>query len=114
MTDEPKMRERARRTLERSLRTDLPAGNEPTDPELLIRLEAALLSLPKLRREIFLAARLDAMTYGEIARTTGLSVRKVECEVAHALAQIDRCLEQREASPPRPWLRSCWRRFRRR
>jgi RNA polymerase sigma-70 factor (ECF subfamily) len=112
MTDEPipPMRESARRALDRSLRPAASPPNEPPDPELLGRLEAALRSLPKLRREIFLAVRLDAMPYGEIARTTGLSIKQVERHVARAVAQIDRCLEHAETSPSRSWWRRFWRR----
>jgi RNA polymerase sigma-70 factor (ECF subfamily) len=112
MTHEPGpgKRERARLALERSLRSAAPPSNEPPDPELLARLEAALSSLPRLRREIFLAVRLDARTYGEIARTTGLSTKQVERHVARAIAQIDRYLEHGETSPFRSWWRRFWRR----
>ena len=41
-------------------------------------------------REIFLAKRLDGMSYSEIASRTGLSVRQVERHMAKALATIDR------------------------
>jgi RNA polymerase sigma-70 factor (ECF subfamily) len=107
---DPGKRERACRAFEHSLQPASPLPKEPPDPEVLARLEAALRSLPKLRREIFLAVRLDAMTYGEIARTTGLSVKQVEREVARAIPQIDRYLEHGETSPSRSW----WRRLRRR
>jgi RNA polymerase sigma-70 factor (ECF subfamily) len=109
MTDEPipELRERARRALERSLRAAAPPASEPTDPELLARIEAALLTLPRRRREIFLVVRLDGANYTELAEQTGLSLRQVEREVARAIAQIDRCLEQRKAVPACPW----WRRW---
>ena len=105
MTDEPNMREGARRALERSLRRDAP--DEARDPELLARIEAALLTLPRRWREIFLAVRLDGTSYAELAERTGLSMERVEREVARAIAQIDRCLEQRKTAPPHPW----WRRW---
>jgi len=113
MTDEldTDMRERARRALERSLRPLPPSTSAPPDPELLARIEAALLTLPRKRREIFLAVRLDGASYAELAEQTGLSTRQVEREVARAIAQIDRCLEQREAVPPRAWWRRFWRRL---
>src|SRR5690606_31954061 len=105
MTDEPgtAMRERACRALERSLRSDSPPPNEGTDPELLARLDAALRSLPRRRHEIFLAVRQGGAGYAELAEQTGLSVRKVEREIARAIAQIDRFLERGKASPPHPW-----------
>ena len=80
-----------------------------TEAGMLDRLEAALESLPRQRREIFLAVRLDAMPYDEIARMTGLSVRKVEREVACALLQIDDHLRRGEVSA-HPWWQRLWRR----
>jgi RNA polymerase sigma-70 factor (ECF subfamily) len=105
MTDHPNpdMRERARRALERSLWSDAPPAHEPPDPELLARIETALLTLPRRRREIFLAVRLDGARYAELAEQTGLSIKQVEREVARALMQIDRALHDRR--PERWWRR---------
>lgn len=72
-------------------------------PELLARLEVALHSLPRRRREIFLAVRLDGTSYAELAEKTGLTVRQIEREVARAIAQIDRALDGRR--PERGWRR---------
>lgn len=69
------------------------------DPVTLKRMERALRKLPRMRREIFLAARLDDMDYVEIAERTGLSVREVEREIAKALLSISRRLDKR----PRRW-----------
>ncbi len=109
MTHEPAshMRQRARRALEQSLRLAAPLPNEPPDPALFARLEAALQTLPRRRRAIFLAVRLDGTSYAELAEQTGLSVRQVEREIARAIAQIDRFLERGKASPSRTW----WRRW---
>ncbi len=109
MTDEPDpgLRERARRALECSLAPVAPPWDGPSDPELLARIEAALLTLPRRRRAIFLAVRLDGTSYAELAERTGLSIRQVEREVARAIAHIDRRLERRERPPLRPWWR-CW------
>lgn len=109
MTHEPDigMRERARRALERSLAPVAPPPDESSDPELLARIEAALLTLPRRRREIFLAVRLDGTSYSKLAEQTRLSIKQVEREVARAITQIDRCLEQRDAAHARPW----WRRW---
>ncbi|MEP9358092.1 sigma factor-like helix-turn-helix DNA-binding protein [Sphingomonas sp. KR3-1] len=71
------------------------------DPVTMRRIERAVRKLPRLRREIFLAARLDDMTYAEIAERTGLAVRDVEQHLAKALASIDRRLSR----PPRRWWR---------
>ncbi|HEX7711746.1 MAG TPA: sigma-70 region 4 domain-containing protein [Sphingomonadaceae bacterium] len=109
MTDEPdpQLRERAWRALERSLAPVALPRDQPADPELLARIEAALLTLPRRRREIFLAVRLDGTSYAGLAERTGLSVREVEREVARAIAHIDHCLERGGAVAPRPW----WRRW---
>ncbi len=110
MTDEglPELRERARRELERSLAPVARPPSEPSDPELLARMEAALLTLPRRRREIFLAVRREGTSYAELAEHSGLSIKQVEREVARAIAQIDRCLEQRETAEH---ARSWWRRW---
>lgn len=60
--------------------------------DMLGRLEAAMRRLDPRTREIFLAKRLDLLSYAEIARRTGLSVRRVERQMTKALAAIDRQL----------------------
>lgn len=105
MTDEglPELRERARRALERSLARGASPADAPADPALLARIEAALRSLPHKRRAIFLAVRLYGTSYAELAETTGLTIRRIEREVARAIAQIDRMLDDRR--PDRGWRR---------
>jgi len=68
-------------------------------------MEAALLVMPTLRREIFLAVRLDAMTYAEVAKRTGLSVPAVEREMVRALCALGDALRQDRAPKRRrrPW-----------
>lgn len=58
--------------------------------DMLRRLEAAMLRLKPRTREIFLAHRLDGLSYAEIADRTGLSVKGVEKQMSKAIAQIDR------------------------
>ncbi len=41
-------------------------------------------------REIFLAHRLDGMSYAEIAEVTGMSVSGVEKQMIRAIAQLAR------------------------
>ena len=48
-----------------------------TDAEILSRLERAVRRMPRLQREIFLAIRLDDLSYPEIAERTGVSAREV-------------------------------------
>lgn len=62
------------------------------DPVLLARINEAVLSLPEIDRQIFLAKRLDGLSYAQIACVTGLSVRQVERRMAKALMHIDRCV----------------------
>jgi len=76
--------------------TDIPAKPSdqqvygPIHPEHLARLERAVRSLRRPDREIFLAHRLDGMSYAEIAERTGLTVKQVERSVRRALIRIDR------------------------
>ena|SRR5574338_1345893 len=62
--------------------------------DTLRRLEAAMLRLKPKTREIFLAKRLDGMTYAEIAERTGLSVRSVEQHMRKAIAAVRRSMER--------------------
>ena len=71
------------------------------DPVTLKRMKRAVRKLPRLQREIFLAARLDDLSYVEIAERTGLSVREVEREIARALVSIARRMDRQ----PRRWWR---------
>jgi RNA polymerase sigma-70 factor (ECF subfamily) len=73
-----------------------------SDAELLRRLERAMRTVPRQTREVFLAHRLDDMSYSEIAERTGLSVRDVERHMTRALIAIDRSLN---GSPVRWWKR---------
>ena len=62
--------------------------------DMLRRLEAAMLRLRPKTREIFMAHRIDGMTYAEIAERTGLTVKGVETQMSRALAQLDRMLNR--------------------
>ncbi|MCW6536763.1 sigma factor-like helix-turn-helix DNA-binding protein [Sphingomonas lycopersici] len=77
------------------------------DEEIIERLEAGLQRLPKLRREIFLAIRLDDLSYAEIAERTGLSVEQVERHFAQSMLALRDALAGR---PPVSW----WKRILRR
>ncbi|GLI99698.1 hypothetical protein Sbs19_35160 [Sphingobium sp. BS19] len=54
----------------------------------------ALDELPQRTREIFLAHRVDELTYRQIAQNMGISIPTVQYHVARALAHIDAALEQ--------------------
>lgn len=61
--------------------------------DMLNRLESAMQRLRPRTREIFMAHRLDGLTYGEIAERTGLSVKAVEKHMSRAIAHLDRTFD---------------------
>ncbi|PCD02437.1 RNA polymerase subunit sigma [Sphingomonas spermidinifaciens] len=71
-----------------------------TQAEIIERLEAGLQRMPRLQREIFLAIRLDDLSYAEIAERTGLSVKQVERHFARCMMAL---IEAAEGCPKRPW-----------
>lgn len=75
--------------------------SDTSDSEV-VRLEQAVRNLPRLQRQIFLACRLDAMSYDEIAQRTGLTPQQVERHIANAVCKIDR---QMDGRPLRWWQR---------
>ena len=64
------------------------------NPERLRRIEAALLELSNLDRQIFLAMRLDNMSVEEIARRTGLSQRQVVKRLGRAIRHLGKRLNE--------------------
>ncbi|ATY34375.1 hypothetical protein CVN68_02200 [Sphingomonas psychrotolerans] len=63
--------------------------------------------MPRLRREIFLALRLDDLSYEEIAERTGLSVKQVERHVARSMLTL---LDAVDGRAPQPWWKRLFRR----
>jgi RNA polymerase sigma-70 factor (ECF subfamily) len=62
--------------------------------DMLTRVEAAMLKLPSRTREIFMAHRIDGLSYSEIAERTGLSVKGVEKQMSKAIAKLDRLMDR--------------------
>lgn len=62
--------------------------------DMLDRIELAMLELSPLTREIFMAHRIEGLTYAEIAARTGRSVKQVEKAIARAMLELDRALGQ--------------------
>jgi RNA polymerase sigma-70 factor (ECF subfamily) len=62
--------------------------------DMLTRVEAAMLKLRPRTREIFMAHRIDGLSYAEIAERTGLTVKGVEKQMSKAIAKIDRLLDR--------------------
>jgi RNA polymerase sigma-70 factor (ECF subfamily) len=68
-----------------------------TGPEFLIlRLERATATMDAVSREVFLAHRLDDLSYPQIAKRTGLTVAEVERHIAEAILHLDRALREME------------------
>ena len=76
---------------------------DPNDPEQLARLEWAIARLPSREREIFVAVRVERLSYAEVAERTGMTPDQVTRQVARALRRLDDKLYP----SPRPW----WRRW---
>jgi DNA-directed RNA polymerase specialized sigma24 family protein len=87
-----------------SVSSEVASDSEPIDIELLTRTEVALLTLPRFTRNVFLAHRIDDLSYAEIARRTGTSVARVEREMMRALYGFGRAMD---GNPLRWWER--WR-----
>lgn len=62
--------------------------------DMLRRLEAAIMRLRPKTREIFMAHRMEGLTYAQIAVRTGLSIKAVEKQMSKALVQLDRMLSR--------------------
>ena len=109
MTDKaggPDLRQRARHALERSQGQDGIGVEDAPDAHTLVLLEKALEAMPVRTREIFLTARIDGMSYSEIARATGLSVTAIERHMAKAIGLLDHALRYGSVPAPR---RRWWR-----
>jgi RNA polymerase sigma factor (sigma-70 family) len=94
-------RGRANAVAERSFRDLATVSNGLVDAvsalesrDTLRRLELAMAKLKPRTRAIFLAHRLDGLSYAEIAQRAGLSVKGVEKQMSKAIAKIDRYLER--------------------
>lgn len=62
--------------------------------DMLRRMEAIMLKLRPKTRAIFIAHRIDGLSYAEIAERTGLSIKGVEKQMSKAIAHIDRMLDR--------------------
>lgn len=78
---------------------------ETPDPATIAALRKGMKSLRKLDRAVFLAHRVDAIRYVEIAAVTGLTVDQVEHRLARALYELDRYRSGYRPPWWRRWLR---------
>lgn len=63
--------------------------------DMIDRVQAALMRLSPKTRDIFLAHRVDGLSYAEIAQRMGLSRKGVEWHMTKAIAHLDRSLRSR-------------------
>lgn len=101
------LRDRAKQAWRRNAENHVPADDVAlvgTDQQrlletrdMLARVEVAVMRLRPKTREIFLAHRVEGLSYGEIAQRTGLSIKGVEKQMSKAIAAIDRLIEQDRA-----------------
>jgi RNA polymerase sigma-70 factor (ECF subfamily) len=78
--------------------------SDTPDPDLLRRMEAATINLPRMQREIFLAHRVHDLPYDEIARRTGLTLRQVERQMARAIYKLGKQMDGRKLSWWERWF----------
>jgi RNA polymerase sigma-70 factor (ECF subfamily) len=76
--------------------------SDKVDADFIRRLTEAVAAMPAEQREIFLAHRVDAMSYTEIARRRGITVRQVEQQMARAMYKL---VKQMEGEPLSWWER---------
>lgn len=62
--------------------------------DTLRRLDAAVLKLKPLTREIFLARRVDGLSYAEISELTGLTPNAIEKHMGKAIAKLSRLMDR--------------------
>lgn len=79
--------------------TQSPAANH--DPvvylearDTLRRLEAAVTKLRPVTRQVFLARRVEGLSYDEISALTGLSHKAIEKQMAKAIAKLSRLIDR--------------------
>jgi RNA polymerase sigma-70 factor (ECF subfamily) len=62
--------------------------------DALRRLEAAVLKLKPRTRDIFIARRVNGLSYAEISELTGLSTKAIEKHMAKAIAKLSRFMDR--------------------
>jgi RNA polymerase sigma-70 factor (ECF subfamily) len=89
-----KIKTARRRSFHLHIQSDYAALEGPAlEPQLeardmLNRVEAAMQQLKPRTREVFMARRVDGLSYAEISEQTGLSFKIIEKEMARAIAHL--------------------------
>ncbi len=78
--------------------------SDTPDTDLPRRMKKAMLKLPRLQREIFVAHRLENLSYEEIGRRTGLSVHQVERHMARAIYKLAKQIDGQKLSWWERWF----------
>jgi RNA polymerase sigma-70 factor (ECF subfamily) len=78
--------------------------SDTPDPELLRRMEEAMMNIPRRQRDIFIAHRVHGMSYGEIGDRTGLTVRQVERQMARAIYKLAKQMDGEKLSWSERWF----------
>jgi RNA polymerase sigma factor (sigma-70 family) len=74
------------------------------DPALVRKLEAAVANLPFLQREVFLAHRLEGLSYAEIGWLMGRSERYIERQMAKAIYKLVKQMDGQKLSWWERWF----------
>ncbi len=74
-------------------------------PEEVRRVERAFLRLRRKHRQMLLMARVEKLTYPEMAARLGITIKQVERRMADMIYAWDRAMEKEEAEGTRPWWR---------
>jgi RNA polymerase sigma-70 factor (ECF subfamily) len=83
-----KVRQLHGRKLKEALMSEDPAADYLIPPEMILKLEEGIESLPEKRREIFRLSREEGLKYREIAEKLQISVKTVEVQMGLALKNL--------------------------
>jgi RNA polymerase sigma-70 factor, ECF subfamily len=74
--------------------TTFAADDDASGQELSAAVQAAVDQLPPRCKEVFLLSRVGGLTYADIARTLGISIKTVETQMGRALKALRGALER--------------------
>ena len=83
-----KVRQLHGKKLKEALMSEDPATDYLITPEMILKLEEGIESLPEKRREIFRLSREEGLKYREIAEKLNISVKTVEVQMGLALKTL--------------------------